>query len=232
MFSKKLLMVAAVSTVLGGFSNGAFAARSAQEVKSEIMAVARTYQGQGDADFSRQAKIDALVNELVAASPQVRVTDRLSLLTGSWKQVFGPYVYNRSRSANRLLDAENIYQVIKPNGVYYNIARTPFLGKSLTAVFEGQYKVLSDTTLSAQFVKMTVLWGAPKTAAEYVALPEQIAAGTAPHVLKIPGFLTKSLLKQKGLLREVYTDADLRIMYGSTESGVLHDYVYVLQRVK
>lgn len=233
MFSKKLLMIAAVSTMVGGYASSAFALRAPEEIKSEILTVARSFQGQGDPDFSKQAKLDGLVKELLSVSPpQVRVADRLNLLTGAWKQVFGPYVFNSSRGTTRLIDADNIYQIIKPNGVYFNVARTPFLGKSLTTVFEGQYKVIGEETLSAQFVKMTLLWGAQASPQAYVGLPDKIMAGTAPNVIKIPGFLSRSVMNQKGTLKEVYTDADLRLMYGSTDDGVLKDFVYVLQRVK
>jgi hypothetical protein len=205
--------------------------RTINVVKADIFEMAESFKGQGDTDFSRQKQLEPLVQELLALSPQGTVPQRLKLLVGPWKQIFGPYGFTADRRANRMLDADNIYQIIYEGGYYYNVARNKFLGIETTALFRGNYGVINDTTLSAQFNKTSLILGSKKSPQDFIALAPLSEAGTLKGEIMFPRFLSGNIMAQKGTLREVYTDADMRIMYGSTENAVLKDYIYIMRRV-
>ena len=54
-----------------------------RNVKQEILDLAQSYAGQGDPDFAKQRSLEALVQKLIAVSPQPPVKDRLTLLYGA-----------------------------------------------------------------------------------------------------------------------------------------------------
>lgn len=206
--------------------------RTAADVKTDILKMAESFKGQGDADRSRQNRLEPLVQELLRLEPQVSVRERTTSLVGAWKQVFGPYSFNRNRSADSFLDADHIYQVIFPGGYYYNVARNQALGVTITALFRGHYVVENNEYLKAQFNRISFIFGSPLNDSGYVELAIKSEQKKLANEYQIPKFLTANILASKGSLKEVYTDQDLRIMFGSTDNGVMKDYIYIMKRVK
>ncbi len=206
-------------------------ARTLEEVKSKILTVAESYKGQGDQDHSKQDQLDVLVKELVDMTPKVAAADRLKLLAGGWKQVFGPYAFDDTRGVDPALDPEHIYQVISPRGYYYNVGRNHFLGGSITAVIRGVYDVSGEDSLRVHFTSVRFLFGSKKTDVDYVNLAELAETGKL-KAIRLPSFLTGGILNQRGTLREVYTDGDTRILYGSSDNDFLRNHIYIMRKVQ
>lgn len=125
-------------------------------LKELIVSTAAKYQGQGDPDFKIQNELEPLVNKLLTLEPQPTVINRLPLIFGVWKQVWGPYEYRKNdRSVDPTLNAKEIYQVVSPEGFYYNVSPN-MEAKSRTEkninYLKGQYtflkKILMDLTLN------------------------------------------------------------------------------------
>jgi hypothetical protein len=113
----KILMM----TLILLFSNNTFANyyEDINNLKQTIVSTAEKYQGRGDPEFKIQNELEPLVKKLLLLKPQGKVNDRLPLLFGVWKQVWGPYEYRKNdRGVDPTLNAKEIYQVISPDGFY------------------------------------------------------------------------------------------------------------------
>ncbi len=208
----------------------------ADATKREIIALATTYQGQGDPDGAKQRSLEALVERLLTQQPQPPLKDRLPLLYGAWKQVWGPYIYtDDSRGVDADIDPGNIIQVVLEGGYYYNV--NPTLARTgkppVTTLLRGEYTLdpSRPNILNVQFTKLNKLDGLGPDGLRLQDLPAKSEARQLPGERSaLPAFLVR-LLFGKGSLREVYTDADLRITYGSSRDNLLKNYIYILQRV-
>ena len=102
-------------------------------LKELIVTTAAKYQGLGDPDFKIQNELEPLVNKLLTLEPQTTVINRLPLIFGVWKQVWGPYEYRKNdRSVDPTLNPKEIYQIVSPEGFYYNVS--PNMGASFFLV--------------------------------------------------------------------------------------------------
>jgi hypothetical protein len=52
-------------------------------IKQKIFALAESYAGTGDSDFTKQKSFDPLIAQLLKQQPQPPVRERLSLLAGA-----------------------------------------------------------------------------------------------------------------------------------------------------
>jgi hypothetical protein len=109
----KLLAAVALCWVLPS----SLAHADAAKLKCWIVALARSYEGQGDPDQSKQRRLEVLVDRLIADNPMPPVAERLSLVAGAWKQVWGPYEYEANDgSVDPTLGFKEIYQVVFADG--------------------------------------------------------------------------------------------------------------------
>ncbi len=207
------------------------------DLKEKIVTTAQKYQGLGDPDFKIQKELEPLVNELLALNPQTRVNERLPLLFGVWKQVWGPYEYRKNdRSVDPTLNAKEIYQVISPEGFYYNVS--PNMDpKSKTEkninYLKGQYKLSAKDPvgLDVKFVKFIGMKKRPTEKPIYSYADEAERNQLPGQITVVPKIVVK-LFFGGGTLREVYTDEDLRILYGSNNKEFKNQYLYIMTRVK
>jgi hypothetical protein len=231
-------------------------------LKAALLKQAEAFKGQGDPDRSKQATLDVLVQDLLAACPQPEVKTRLPLLAGPWQQVWGPYTYsNKNRGVDAEVDPNNIYQVVFPGGYYYNVApRLDKKGKpkGQSILLRGEYVVdaYQHNVLNIHFTSLRGVHGKgfnaknlkaveanrtvsqadtdPSTPANltYIALPKLAEQGRLSGTFtSLPSLFVKWFFGG-GQLREVYTDEDLRITYGSSNRSNLADnYLYILKRV-
>lgn len=116
-------------TVLGLFISIASSADSADLeseknlLKQQIISLAKSYEGQGDPDLSKQQSLEPLVQKLLSIAPQSTLKERMGILAGSWRQVWGRYDYkNNDHGVDPELGTEEIYQVISSEGYYYNVS--------------------------------------------------------------------------------------------------------------
>lgn len=207
-----------------------------EETKKELLKMAESFKGQADPDRSKQHTLEPLVEKLLSEKAQASVVQRLPLLYGAWRQVWGPYDYKKKgRGVDSTLDPENIIQVIFEGGYYYNVS--PRLddqreAKS-TGILRGEYVLdpQKDNLLNVRFTNLRKINGLPKNGLRLQDLPalsEKDELSDEKTVL--PGFLVK-LFFTKGTLNEVYTDETMRISFGSSRDGVLDNALYVMTRL-
>lgn len=203
-------------------------------LKAEILDRARAVKGQGDPESSIQNSLMPFVERLLELDPQPPIESRLTLLEGPWKQVWGPYEYRENdRSVDETTDPDNIYQVVFPGGYYYNVG--PVIDPATGAIekislLRGEYEVQEGPTLEIGFTKLTSV----KTLVgdlDYEDLPALSEAGTlANEKTTLPSALVR-LFFPGGTLSELYTDSDLRIAIGNSDSSDgVQNYLYIMER--
>ncbi len=213
------------------------AASNVDSLKTEIVKLALSYQGQGDPDFSKQRSFDPLIAKLIELVPQEPVKSRILLISGVWKQVWGPYDYrNDDRGVNPELGVEEIYQVVSKDGHYYNVSPLYTNGdkaKERIGMLRGEYEVdeKRNDLLRVKFTRYPGLNSRPESPPlwELAALSE---TGKLENEINIVPTLIVKLFFGKGALREVYTDSDLRILYGSDGKNFKKEALYIMTRVK
>jgi PAP_fibrillin len=206
----------------------------AEKLKADILQLATSFQGQGDPDRSKQQQLERMVDQLVKLRPQKPVAERLSLLEGAWKQVWGPYDYrSNKRGVDPALDVERIYQVVSRDGYYYNVNPDPRHDQPRIGLLRGEYVLAPDepSSLHVRFTRFDQLKGCPPQGLSYIDLPKRMEQGELSQTSwLVPSFVVRWFFG-KGTLREVYTDQDMRITYGSSQKDPENNAIYILKRV-
>ena len=206
------------------------------KLKSEIVALAKTFEGEPDPDYKIQNTLEPLVEKLLALSPQSPVKDRLPLLYGTWKQVWGPYDYrNDDRGIDPELGIEEIYQVISPDGYYYNVSplyKNGDKNKVRIGLLRGEYRLDSKdpNALNVEFTKYPGVEGRPASV-DIWTLAEKAESCTLENKINIvPTWIVK-IFFGGGALQEIYTDENLRILYGANDTEFKDRYLYIMTKV-
>jgi hypothetical protein len=218
-------------------ASGMATADQVAAVKKKILDLAHKYSGQGDPDFSKQNAFQPLIAELLSLQPQLPVRSRINVLAGAWKQIWGPYNY---RGSERIVDPElagnEIYQIVSPAGYYYNV--TPLIDKrgagfERIGLLKGEYRFDPDQSdvLKVRFVKYPGLSKRPAAPTQLFELPELVESGKLePDISIVPSFIVK-IFFGGGAPKEIYTDATLRILYGSNNDQFKTPALYIMSRV-
>ena len=237
-FEMKKFMVLAIFT-LANMSASAFGSTTSaetRELKMQIVDLAKKYEGQADPDFSRQKSLEVLVDRLLESAPQKPVQARLQNLYGAWKQVWGPYNYRESdRSVDPSIGVKEIYQVVFEGGYYYNVApayKNGDLNNEKISFLRGEFKLSEkdELGLDVRFTNLTELKVRPESVNLWDLASEAEANTLDNEKDTLPSFFVK-LFFQGGTLREVYTDNDLRILYGTNSRVFKSPYLYVMTKV-
>lgn len=207
------------------------------EIKKQILALAKSFEGQGDPDQSKQKQLDVWVQRLIQLSPAVPVKDRIPLLAGVWKQVWGPYEYRKDDgSVDPKLGVNEIYQVISEEGYYYNVA--PYYpnetrDREQIGLLRGEFQ-LDSADVNGLRVKFTDYPGVeprPQEIPIWELAPLAEAGQLKNEITIVPSWIVK-LFFGGGKLEEVYTDSELRITYGSNGRSGSKRSLYVLSRIR
>lgn len=207
-----------------------------QSIKSEILNLASSFQGQGDPDGTKQHQLNRLVRNLLRAAPQPSAYERRQLIAGVWRQVWGSYDYrNDGRGVDPELGTDEIYQVISPKGYYYNVSysyRNGDRSNERIGLLRGEYK-FERKTKNALRVRFTDFPGVDRRipGRQIWELAELAETNQLDHRITIvPSWLVR-LFFSSGTLREVYTDENLRITYGSKGKKMENEFIYIMTRV-
>lgn len=207
-------------------------------IKRQIIDLATSYAGQGDPDYSRQRSLEVLVEKLLVTAPQPPVRDRMNLIYGTWKQVWGPYDYRRagSRGIDPELGIDEIYQTVFPGGYYYNISplyKDGDRSRVRIGLLRGEYGFNSDkpNQVNVHFTSYRGINGYPADRPIWQLAP-LAEAGTLPDTISIVPQIIVRLFFNSGTLDEVYTDETLRITYGLSNSANDKRSIYIMTRVE
>ena len=214
----------------------ALARGGAAAAKADVLALARRLVGRGDPDGSLQRRLDPLVARLLEAAPQPPVRERLGLLAGAWRQVWGPYDYRRpeSRGVDPRTDPDHIFQVVAPGGHYWNVApRDVREGGSPRRIvlLRGVWRVAPEArdVLAVRFTRL--VRARTEAALSQIWRLAPMAEARAPgFVPVVPGVVVRTFFPGGGL-REAYTDRTLRIAYGAySVTDRRREFAYVMER--
>jgi len=204
--------------------------------KAEIVSLAQSFSGQGDPDFSRQEALEPLIEELLALSPQPPVKERLEYLYGTWKQVWGPYDYrNDDRGVDPELGTDEIYQSVFEGGYYYNVSplyKNGDRSQVRVGLLRGEYKLDEENpnALSVRFTRYPGVRGRPDASVNLWDLAPLAEAGELEDQISIVPTWIVRLFFRGGALNEIYTDHDLRLLYGSNDRVFKKAALYVMIR--
>lgn len=243
MISRRDLLMASLLAVPGiGIAAGPAFRRQdgdtgqVEAIRARILDLARIHSGYGDPDFSRQRSFEPLIAELLAVAPQPPVRERIALLAGAWKQVWGPYSYRgSSRGIDPELDIDHIYQVVFGGGYYYNVV--PLVDRldrkrQRIALLRGEYRFDSDQpdVLRVRFTQYPGLSTQRAADTALFELPGLVESGRLrPDTRIVPTWVVRTLFGG-GALREVYTDESLRILYGASSPAFKDASLYIMER--
>ncbi|MGQ0542860.1 MAG: hypothetical protein ACT4O9_13560 [Blastocatellia bacterium] len=213
------------------------AKKSTDKLKEDILKLANSFAGQGDPDYSKQRSLESLVDELLTADPQPTARERLPMIQGAWKQVWGPYDYRGDkRGVDPELGVDEIYQVVFPGGFYYNV--TPLYkngdrSRERIGLLKGRYKLDPDNkdALLVIFVKYPGLSKRPSNGTKLFELPGLLESKKLKSDTSIVSGFVVSLFFGGGALKEVYTDRNMRILYGAGSNKFEDKYLYIMTRV-
>lgn len=196
------------------------------EIKQEIMSLARAYEGRTDLEGKLQDEIEEQVKDLEKIIPFETMEEKAEKITGAWRQVFGPYSATGDGTIPFGSRTDKIYQIIFPDGVFYNVALFEKLNLKLVFLLKGSYTVTSEA-IEGTFIRNSIV-ARGLNEEELYKLPTQAESGTLralhlPRQLPPVGF--------GGKLIEVYADEEIRILRGQTAQFV-RPALYVMEKVE
>ncbi len=196
------------------------------EVKKEIMSLARQFEGKTDTDGKLQEALEQKVADLEKLLPDQTTTERAQKIMGEWRQVFGPYSATGDGTIPFGSRTDQIYQIIFPNGIFYNVALFEKARIKMVFLLKGEYKIMSEA-IKGTFVKNSIVLRniSEKTLSK---LPAQLESGSL-KVINLPNRLPP--VGMGGQLFEVYADEDVRILRGRTPQ-FKRPALYVMEKVK
>lgn len=182
------------------------------ELKKEIMTMAKFYEGKADVDGKLQASLEDKVEQLERLIPYSSMEEKSAKIIGAWRQVFGPYSKNADGKVPSTSVTNHIYQIILPNGYFYNVALAKALGAQAVILLKGKYAVGAES-IKATFVRNSVMVKNLPTDGTYYLLPEKLEKGEI-KVFDLPKSLPP--VGTSGELLEVYADQEIRILRGKS----------------
>lgn len=194
------------------------------DLRKTILSIAEHYRGQEDPNGSKQKYLEYYIRQLINISNPISIEEKVKRLRGGWEQVWGPYRFDRLDGFQ--LDANNMYQIIYPEGYYYNVGFSTFYGQATTGFVRGEYEISGDR-LEVHFTENQFAAGFLPEKINLVDLGKLKEA----HFLKtqdVPGGISG----EAAYLNEVYVDNLLRITYGSRDGSDDTRELYVLKRIE
>lgn len=207
------------------------------QLKKEILRLAKSYEGKGDPDQSLQKTLDVLVEQLVAKVSMPPVSERIALIEGVWKQVWGPYDYRDEKGGvDPTLGFREIYQVVFADGYYYNVA--PYFpegnqSKEQIGYLRGEFELDTQNKngLRVKFTRYPGVKTRP-TCLDIWELPALSEAGEVENEITLVPTPVVIATFKGGTLDEVYTDEHLRLVYGTSFRPDARRFLYVMSRVE
>jgi len=194
-----------------------------QQLKKEILSMAYSFEGQADLDGTKQDALEEKIEELVNFIPNLTMTERALRAIGSWRQVWGPYAFDDSQTVPDRMDVKNIYQVISPDGYYYNFGQYIYRRGVVRSFVRGIYEIQEDR-IEVEFNGNGIILGQPKTP---MYLLVDALENRDIRAIRFPDFVPP--IGIRGALVEVYADQDIRINYGVVGSDISRPALFIME---
>jgi hypothetical protein len=193
---------------------GALSAAEVAATKAQIRAICLPNIERLDNLPQVRAQLDPLVAKLARHYGQRSATEKLRLVSGAWREIWTdqpfPMLWFRK------MDYKQIYQVVSPNGHYWNLGDDSLLGfLGTTGALRGKYAP-NGTKIELEFTRTGFRFGKLGKGQDLVKLASDIERG-ATSIISIPGGgkAPNGPIGIQGSLETVYVDADMRIDIGN-----------------
>lgn len=184
--------------------------------KEKIRTIAKANQSNPNRLIIRNI-LDPMVNSLIELKESQREDQKVDLVAGTWKSLWSDQEFGKGT------DYSQVYQVVNPDGYYYNISKVQTEGGASTAYLRGQFDSLGSY-LAIEFTANSIQPGFPAAGTDLVELAEGVESGDT-QTTPIPGPIGVT-----GVLMNIYVDADLRIVYGNSVVDT-RPRLFILERV-
>ncbi len=208
---ESLMKLILCSFLLFSFSVAQASDERIRELKTEILTLAQKFEGKTDVDGKLQAQIEEKVQDLERLIPALSMEERAAKIIGPWRQIFGPYSTTGDGTIPAGSRTDHIYQVVMPDGVFYNVALFERAGIKTVFLLKGNYTI-TPQAIDGIFVRNSVLLrNVPEK--NFADLAAKLEANEL-SVVHLPRWLPPVGLG--GQLLEVYADQEIRILRGLT----------------
>lgn len=192
-------------------------------LKAAILGISERAQGTCDEDDNNRvvaAILNRLTDRLVAVTGSRTEPEKLPQVTGGWKQVWS----DLDSGSPICTSADDIYQVVFPDGYYWNIAELAAPGAPASQGFlRGAYEVTPDF-LEIEFTRQAVSPVVSPPGTDLVDLAGRAEAGAFVPLPAGPP------VGVRGELQNTYVDDDLRIVRGLDDRPGATASIFVLVR--
>jgi hypothetical protein len=200
---------------------------SVQKLKADIIAVARQHSTDTESGAEVRRILDPLIAELVASAPERTERQKLPDTVGAWQQIWTDGVQIFVGPAPGHFDLAEIFQVVAPDGYYYNIGRYVRPGGDWTVFLRGEYSVEADS-LSVSFTKYVYGEGWLYADSDFLLQTFRAEAGAFDGQLFNPPPSANPIGAPQLSLANIYVDDSLRILKAGSGEG---SSIFVLVRV-
>lgn len=201
------------------------------ELKDQIVQIALENQERIDNFEVVRAALDPLVDDLVATAEPLSFEESKALKVGAWQQLWTDDADDlRANNAFQTVDRSETYQVVFPDGVFYNLSelQTP-LGR-FSGFLRGTYSEAAPLFLIT-FTDLQIKRG--KLGTGLYDLVSRVERGEERGLFKLPGNqrYPNGPIGAEGDIDTVYIDDALRIDIGQNLADGVKD-LFVLVRTK
>jgi hypothetical protein len=193
---------------------GMLTAAEVAATKAQIRAIALPNIERLDNLPQVRAQLDPLVQKLARHYGQRSATAKLRLVAGAWREIWTDQPYPMMWF--RQMDYKQIYQVVSPNGHYWNLGDDKLIGFiGTTGALRGKYAP-NGTKIELEFTRTGFRFGRLPKGQDLVKLASDIESG-ATGIISIPGGgqAPNGPIGIQGSLETVYVDGDMRIDIGN-----------------
>ena len=187
-----------------------------QFLKKWILQIAYINQD-NDARLRIRNRLDPLVNRLLELTPSLTEEQRSALVVGSWKSIWSDQAFGFG------VDVSQVYQVVNPDGYYYNISKVETEQGVFTNFLRGAYED-KGSYLAIVFTDNEIVPDFFEEGTDLVELAENFEKGDISNSQSIPGPIGIT-----GVLMNIYVDDSLRIVYGNSLSDS-RPRLFILER--
>jgi hypothetical protein len=195
-------------------------------LKSLILTTAENARGDCDNDDNLELTrrtLNELIDQLVSIAPQRTEAEKLIEVAGAWQQVWSDNVI--ANVPGVCFEAEDIYQVVSPDGFYWNIFQARFLGLNFTGYIRGEYTV-EDAYLPTAITGNFFATGALTSGADLLNLAQRAENGEISRAILVPSLPING---DTGRMGNLYVDEDLRIVTDG-RSAAESETIFVMRR--
>jgi hypothetical protein len=197
---------------------------NSKALKQKLLAIAEANTSNTVDLAATRKSLNPLIAQLagIYGSPPAATEKRVF---GVWKQIWSDD-FRPSPPGAPAADLTRIYQVVTPNGYFFNFGESKTPGGAFGTALRGKY-ASNGRGLDIEFTRLAALSGALPADSGIGMLATKIENGAE----QVKDFPPRPPIGVQGKLQNLYLDSELRIVQGGTIQQQ-YNQIYILKRVK